>query len=185
MNKKIYLLSIVLLFTFNDGIHPSPQKELLKNLSLFYAGSWLGLKVVANIAAELSGATPVYGKDKLYRPFLHWEHTDPTESIIKKNLLWVANSSYEASRLAIKPLTWTAMLGAGVLFDFILLMTSGTYDIKRFITGKKIEEKPSLNKEQFIALKSFVYDFPDVFLSLIGGFGVPLILQALYQKLQK
>lgn len=120
MSKKLYYLLVILFLITHNYIHPSSQKELLKNLSLLYAGSGLGLWSIAHIAAKLSGAVPVYpetrGKNVFSPPIDHWESKDETESMVQKGLIKVANLFLKVSKVVAAPVTRSAFLSTLTVF---------------------------------------------------------------------
>lgn len=197
MNKNYTILLATLFLIPHNYINSSEQELSLKNLSLFYAGTGLGLWTIAHIAAKLSGAVPVYfetrGKNVIHPGIDYWEPRDETESTIKKGLIKVANSFLKAGRIVSSPVTTGTYVSLMSILGLIDLLEGAMADISDIAAGKRSGEPWIISYRIKRAKDDFNYFFkhPVPFLSvpsilpIIAGFGGPLLLQKLYDAMKK
>lgn len=153
MSKKLFLLSIVLLFTFNSFVNASDQTELLKNLSLFYVGAGLGLRIAGNVLHKLSGAPEHKTEGKVFKRKIYFQEYN-TDSVIKKNLSRVADSFLVASEGMTIPLqlaAWTTFWSIYVVVD---LVHRSFHDMKNLFLEKdeffEAQETITADEEEFL-----------------------------------
>jgi hypothetical protein len=196
MTKKLFLLIGVLLFAFNSSIHSSEQIDLLKNLSLFYLGAGVGLRVVGDKLYELSGAPKHRTWGKPAKTIYFDEYN--TDSIIKKAMARMADSFLVTSDTVFITLL-SAAWGLSLPFTAATFLANGIFeDVRKSLSLKrkyktwgildviafliKNEDWETLRAITFLrkgASSGLIMSTPGV-----AAFGGPLLLQQLYKVIK-
>lgn len=186
MHKKSFLLSMALLFTFNNSINSSEYADSLAKLSLLYAGAGWGLQVIGDKLHKLSGAPEHEVVGKLNKRKIYFQKYN-TDSIVKKNLSRIADSFSVAGETLIMPFSsaiWATFLLSG---SILTLVDSGFHDLKTllFEKGENRDWKTPSEVEFLTKKLGIPGSIVASAIPAIVGFGGPLLLQQLYKAMKK